>query len=290
MMRVRITERPDERRPVARRLPTSAKSSAPVRSTSRRASRSRFAVSRSITCPRSGRGSSASGSLSLQTGMDNIRNVIGCAAGRPDAARAVRRLAGRARVHADVPAEQGVHEPAAQVQRRHQRLHRALHARRVAGPGADAGHQGGRRQKGRRVQRRGRRQDGIRRLPNRLAARHLRRARATPRRSVPEIVLLFRDHGSRAARNKARLAFLVESWGVGKVPGEVQSADGAAAFARRAATHACTQSADHLGIDRQKQTGLNYVGLAVPVGRITARPTRARSRVSRRRTATATSD
>ncbi len=54
--------------------------------------------------------------------------------GRADAARAVRCLAGRARVHRHVPEKQGLHEPAAQVQRRHQRVPRALHARRVAGP------------------------------------------------------------------------------------------------------------------------------------------------------------
>ena len=72
--------------------------------------------------------------------------------------------------------QQGVHEPAAEVQRRHQRVHRALHACRVAGPGADAGREDGRRPDASRLQRRGRRQDGIGRLPDRVAARHLRRA------------------------------------------------------------------------------------------------------------------
>src|SRR2546428_7047373 len=43
-----------------------------------------------------------------------------------------------------------------------------------------------------------------------------------PPEEAPElcraIVLLFRDHGSRAARNKVRLALLVEEWGEGEFP------------------------------------------------------------------------
>ncbi len=84
-----------------------------------------------------------------------------------------------------------------------------------------------------------------------------------------EIVLLFRDYGSRAARNKARVAFLVESWGVAKVRAEVQSRMGGSLLSSGRDARG-TQSADHLGVGRQKQSGLSYVGLAVPVGRITA--------------------
>jgi ferredoxin-nitrite reductase len=82
-------------------------------------------------------------------------------------------------------------------------------------------------------------------------------------------VLLFRDYGSRVARNKARLAFLVESWGVARVRAEVQNRMGGTLLSSGRDARV-SQSADHLGIGRQKQNGLNYVGLAVPVGRITA--------------------
>lgn len=83
------------------------------------------------------------------------------------------------------------------------------------------------------------------------------------------ITLIFRDHGLRAARNRARLAFLIEAWGVAKFRAELQRRLGrplptAGRDARGSKT------TDHLGIIRQKQAGLNYVGLAVPVGRITA--------------------
>jgi NAD(P)H-dependent nitrite reductase large subunit len=84
-----------------------------------------------------------------------------------------------------------------------------------------------------------------------------------------QITLVFRDHGSRAARNKARLAFLIDKWGVARFRREIEQRVGhpllAAGKDARLAKHA-----DHLGIVKQKQAGLNYVGLAVPVGRVTA--------------------
>lgn len=82
------------------------------------------------------------------------------------------------------------------------------------------------------------------------------------------IVLIFRDHGAREARTKARLAFLIEDWGVERFRSELERRAGrqlaSAGKDARSAKHT-----DHVGIFRQKQEGLNYVGLAVPVGRIT---------------------
>ncbi len=83
------------------------------------------------------------------------------------------------------------------------------------------------------------------------------------------VVAIFRDHGARELRTKARLAFLVEEWGVERFRRELE---------RRADRPLLTagndmrvaKTTDHLGILRQKQPGLNFVGLAVPVGRITA--------------------
>jgi len=82
------------------------------------------------------------------------------------------------------------------------------------------------------------------------------------------IVLIFRDHGARETRTKARLAFLIEDWGVEKFRRELErQADRPLPTAgkdARSPTHT-----DHIGVFRQKQQGLNYVGLAVPVGRMT---------------------
>ena len=83
------------------------------------------------------------------------------------------------------------------------------------------------------------------------------------------IVLIFRDHGLRETRAKARLAFLIEDWGIKRFRRELERrADRPLLTAGqdvRTAKHT-----DHVGVFRQKQTGVNYVGLTVPVGRMTS--------------------
>ena len=82
------------------------------------------------------------------------------------------------------------------------------------------------------------------------------------------IVLVFRDHGPREARNKARLAFLLEKCGVETFRAEVERTLGRPLSpAGLDARH--DRSTDHVGIFRQTGQGLNYVGLSVPVGRLT---------------------
>ena len=82
------------------------------------------------------------------------------------------------------------------------------------------------------------------------------------------IALVFRDHGPRESRSKARLAFLLEVWGAARMRAELEKRLGRslppAGADARLATHT-----DHVGIFRQKQAGLNYVGLKTPVGRLT---------------------
>jgi NAD(P)H-nitrite reductase large subunit len=79
---------------------------------------------------------------------------------------------------------------------------------------------------------------------------------------------IFRDHGSRASRTKARLSFLVEAWGVPKFRAELERRAGRTLPAAGRDVRGAGTS-DHLGVVPQKQPGLNYVGLAVPVGRVT---------------------
>jgi ferredoxin-nitrite reductase len=94
----------------------------------------------------------------------------------------------------------------------------------------------------------------------------------TPEEAVEacsQIVFIFRDHGPRDARNKVRLAFLIEDWGVEKFRLELtrrlgRSLPEAGEDARR------SKATDHVGIFREKAEGLNYVGLKTPVGRLTA--------------------
>ncbi len=82
------------------------------------------------------------------------------------------------------------------------------------------------------------------------------------------IALVFRDHGPRESRSKARLAFLLEVWRAARMRAELEKRLGRslppAGADARLATHT-----DHVGVFRQKQAGLNYVGLKTPVGRLT---------------------
>ena len=84
------------------------------------------------------------------------------------------------------------------------------------------------------------------------------------------IALVFRDHGPRESRSKARLAFLVESWGAERMRKELEARlerplPPAGRDARRATV------TDHVGVFRQRQHGMNYVGLKTPVGRLTSK-------------------
>lgn len=82
------------------------------------------------------------------------------------------------------------------------------------------------------------------------------------------ITLIFRDHGFRESRTKARLAFLVEDWGVEKLRRELERRADRPLLSAGKDERLSGKHTDHIGIFRQKQEGLNYVGLAVPVGRI----------------------
>jgi len=83
------------------------------------------------------------------------------------------------------------------------------------------------------------------------------------------VVMIFRDHGARELRTKARLAFLIEAWGVEKFRKELaRRVDRPLASAGK--DQRTSKHTDHVGVFRQQQSGLNYVGLAVPVGRMTA--------------------
>src|SRR5881397_1879471 len=92
-----------------------------------------------------------------------------------------------------------------------------------------------------------------------------------PPEEAPElcsaIVLLFRDHGSREARNKVRLAFLVEEWGEAKFHDALEGRLGRP-LERAGVDERGPKATDHIGVFRQKQATLSWVGLVVPVGRI----------------------
>jgi ferredoxin-nitrite reductase len=84
-----------------------------------------------------------------------------------------------------------------------------------------------------------------------------------------QIVLLFRDHGSRETRSRARLCFLVDDWGIDRFREAVEERMG----------HALEQAGrdarsgyhtDHMGFAPQREPGLYTVGLSAPVGKLTS--------------------
>ncbi len=89
-----------------------------------------------------------------------------------------------------------------------------------------------------------------------------------------EVVRVFRDHGGRETRNRARLAFLVEDRGLSWFRAELERRR-AGPLHRAGTDLRKPRHVDHLGIHPQKRSpndqgpALHSVGLLVPVGRIT---------------------
>jgi ferredoxin-nitrite reductase len=81
------------------------------------------------------------------------------------------------------------------------------------------------------------------------------------------IIHIFRDHGSRENRTQARLSFLLEEWGEVRFRKEVESRVGKTLSSAGVDARKPIEKS-HVGIYRQKQPGMNYVGLKVLVGRI----------------------
>jgi ferredoxin-nitrite reductase len=84
------------------------------------------------------------------------------------------------------------------------------------------------------------------------------------------ILDVYRDNGPRANRQKSRLMWLLDEWGVEKFRAEVENQLGRALLSAAAKDEINWDKRDHLGVYPQKQTGLNYVGIHIPAGRIFA--------------------
>lgn len=84
------------------------------------------------------------------------------------------------------------------------------------------------------------------------------------------ILLVYRNHGLRANRQKARLMWLIDEWGMEQFRVEVEKQLGYPLPAAAPKDEIVWDKRDHIGIHAQHQPGLNYVGLHVPVGRLYA--------------------
>ncbi|GFH41737.1 ferredoxin--nitrite reductase [Lactococcus hodotermopsidis] len=84
------------------------------------------------------------------------------------------------------------------------------------------------------------------------------------------VVRIYRDHGYRRNRAKARIKFLLEDWGVAKFTDELLKLTGPLASAGENITTSWSNGLV-LGVHPQRQSGYSYIGVSVPTGRIAAK-------------------
>jgi ferredoxin-nitrite reductase len=84
------------------------------------------------------------------------------------------------------------------------------------------------------------------------------------------ILSVFRDNGSRANRQKSRLMWLIDELGMDKFRSMVEQEFGRTLTTAAEKDEIDWDKRDCIGVHKQKQPGLNYVGLHVPVGRLDA--------------------
>src|SRR5262249_36237889 len=98
------------------------------------------------------------------------------------------------------------------------------------------------------------------------------------------IVRVFIDHGDRTNRLKARVKNLLDAWGFEKFLASVEEKLGrklARVPAEALAPRPAFDRSAHIGVHAQKQSGLNWIGIAVPVGKMTADEMRGLAQVAR---------
>ena len=84
------------------------------------------------------------------------------------------------------------------------------------------------------------------------------------------VLEVYRDRGLRANRQKSRLMWLIDEWGLDRFRSEVEKQLGQPLQSAAAKDEIDWDKRDHIGVYQQKQPGLNYVGLHIPVGRLYA--------------------
>ncbi len=84
------------------------------------------------------------------------------------------------------------------------------------------------------------------------------------------ILEVYRDHGPRVNRQKARIMWLIDEWGLDRFRSVVEEAYGRPLLSAAPEDEIDWDKRDHIGVYPQKQVGLSYVGLHVPVGRLQA--------------------
>jgi ferredoxin-nitrite reductase len=97
------------------------------------------------------------------------------------------------------------------------------------------------------------------------------------------IVRLFIDTGDRTNRLKARLKYVLDSMGVDKFMEAVEERLGrklTRAPKEAIATRPAFDRMAHIGVHKQKQAGLNWIGVALPVGKLTCEQMRGLAKIA----------
>jgi ferredoxin-nitrite reductase len=103
-------------------------------------------------------------------------------------------------------------------------------------------------------------------------------------RVADAIVRVFIENGDRTNRNKARLKYVLDAWGFETFLAAVEDKLGAKLARVDASLVKPRPEPDrlaHLGVHPQKQAGLNWIGLVLPVGKLTAAQMRAIAALAR---------
>jgi ferredoxin-nitrite reductase len=98
------------------------------------------------------------------------------------------------------------------------------------------------------------------------------------------VVRVFIDHGDRTDRNKARLKYVLDAWGFEKYLAAVEEKLGSTllrAPAEAVAPRPAFDRTAHIGVHPQKQEGLHWIGVVLPVGKLTGEQMRGLAKIAR---------
>jgi len=97
------------------------------------------------------------------------------------------------------------------------------------------------------------------------------------------VVRVFIEHGDRTNRAKARLKYVLDAWGFEKFVAAIEEKLGRKLVRAPAAAIAPRPASDrlaHIGVHRQKQDGMCWIGVALPVGKLTAEQMRGLGKIA----------
>lgn len=97
------------------------------------------------------------------------------------------------------------------------------------------------------------------------------------------IVRVYIEHGDRTDRNKARLKYVLDAWGLEKFIAHVEEKLGRPLLkipADALLLRPVSNRSAHIGVHPQKQSGLNWIGVVLPVAKLTAAQMRGLAKIA----------